>query len=149
MQDSRLLHVNRNRTIIYIMTNKNDKQARFEKLLDYYAIGLSLTYKLLDSGLLEKKIKVGMRSEDIDALVRQLLPAFASDLRQADLEKESIKSIYSYGIEYFGSAVDLATAYFDELRARGSEWENADLQDLFADYLERAEKQKEEDRDSY
>jgi hypothetical protein len=129
------------------MSNTDTKQARFDKLLDYYAAGLYLSYKLLDSGLLEKKIKVGNDVGKIDDMVRRLLPAFAADLRQADLEKESIKSIHSYGIEYFGSAVDLATAYFDELQARGNEWENADLQDLFEDYKARAEEQKEKDRD--
>lgn len=130
-------------------TNDNTKQARFDKLLDYYAIGLHLSYKLIDSGLLEKKIKVGNRSDDISATVRQLIPAFASDLRQADLEKEAIKDIHSYDeIEHFGTAVELATAYFDELQARGNEWENADLKELFMEYKVNAEKQLEEDRDN-
>lgn len=129
------------------MSDDSKKQARFEKLLDYYAIGLFLSYKLIDSGLLEKKIKVGIKSDDISSTVRQFIPAFASDLRQADQEKEIIKRVENYGIDYFGSAVELATAYFDELQARGNEWENADLRDLFADYKERAEKRMEEDKD--
>lgn len=131
------------------MADKNDKQARFEKLLDYYAISLYLSYKLVDSGLLERKIKVGNKGDDISATIRQLIPAFATDLRQAEQEKEMIKSIENFGIDYFGSAVDIATAYFDELQARGNEWENADLQDLFADYKAQAEKERDEDRERY
>jgi hypothetical protein len=131
------------------MNNTDTKQARFEKLLDTYAIALHLTYQVLDSGLLEKKIKVGNRSDDISATVRYLIPAFACDLRQADLEKEAIKDIRSYDeIEHFGTAVELATAYFDELQARGNEWESADLEDLFMEYKVSAEKQLEEDRDN-
>ncbi len=122
------------------------KQARFEKLLDYYAVGLYISYKIIDSGLLEKKIKVGYKSDDINALIRQFIPVFASELRQADIEKEAIKDIRNDEIEYFGSAVEIADAYFDELRIRGNEWENADLRDLFADYKIRAEKQRDEDR---
>lgn len=132
------------------MIDKDDKQARFEKLLDTYAVALHLSYKLIDSGLLEKKIKVGNKSDDISGVIRQFIPAFASDLREAELNKERIKDVHSYDdIEYFGSAVDLATAYFDELQLRGSEWENADLKDLFAEYKVRSEKQREEDRHSY
>jgi hypothetical protein len=125
----------------------SDKQARFEKLLDYYAVGLYLSYKLIDSGLLDRKIKVGTDTDNIEALIRRFIPAFASDLRQADQEKEIIKHVGNFGMDYFGSAVDIATAYFDELRVRGNEWEYADLRDLFADYRARAEKQMEKDRD--
>lgn len=130
------------------MSEKNTtatKQTRFEKLLDHYAVALHLTYELLDSGLLESKVKIGNDTDKVNGLVKQLLPAFAADLREAEEWKDIIKSPHNYD-KYFGSAVDIANAYFDELRTRGREWEYADLQDFFADYKATAEEVVEKDR---
>lgn len=124
-----------------------DKQARFDKLLTYYATSFYLAYKLLDSGLLERKIKVGSDTDKINALLRALIPAFATDLREAEQAVDEIKDIDN--ITYSASAIELATAYFDELNARGNEWEYADLKELFTDYMNKAKQELEDDKERW
>ncbi len=129
--------------------SKSSKQDRFERLLDHYAIALHITYQILDSGLLERKIKVGNDSKRIDELVGLFLPSLANDLRRAEKIKGVIKSIDNHGTHYFGSAVDLADAYFTELNTHGGEWEYADLEDLFFEYKIAAEEALEQGRERY
>ncbi len=120
------------------------KQARFDKLLDNYAVALYMTYQLLDSGLLEKKIKVGIDVDKINKLVEALVPALANDLRRGEKIKKAIVT-NSYD-DYVNSALDIANAYFTELNTYGGEWENADLVDLFTNYKEQAEREAEEEK---
>ncbi|MES2631202.1 MAG: hypothetical protein V4611_04555 [Patescibacteria group bacterium] len=124
---------------------KNVLDTKFEKLLDYYAIAVYLTYELLDSTLLERRIKVGNDPERINDLINQFVPSFASDIRQADSIKGAIQSVHTID-RYSGSALDIANAYFYELDTRGAEWEYSDLVDLFTEYKERAEKYLEQQR---
>lgn len=125
----------------------SDRKIRFDRLLDNYATALHISYQLLDSGILERKIKVG-NNVDIDKLIRELTPAFAYDIRRAEKIKGMIKSTSNFG-DYHGSALDIANAYFDELHIRGSEWEYADLADLFDAYKAEAEEELEEDKERY
>lgn len=109
--------------------NMNDttKQARFNKLIHYYTVALYLTTQLIDGDLLERKIKV--TEDNYESVRRPLLIAVANDLRQA--ERSIIDDEYDELV--------IATAYFDELQARGNEWEYADLQDLFIKFKTQAQ----------
>ena len=107
--------------------NETTKQARFDKLIHYYTVALCLTTQLIDGDLLERKIKV--TDDNYESVRRPLLIAVANDLRQA--ERSTITDEYD--------ALAVATAYFDELQARGNEWEYADLQDLFIKFKTQAQ----------
>ena len=124
--------------------NDNSKKARFDKLLDNYAVALYMTYQLLDSGLLEKKIKIGVDVDKINQLVGAFVPALANDLRRAEKIKLAIvKNCYD---DYANSALDIANACLTELNTYGGEWENADLVDLFTNYKEQAEQEAEAEK---
>lgn len=128
------------------MTDNNNRQARFEKLLDNYAVALHLTYRVLDSGLLEKKIKVGNDVDKITSLVRHMMPAMANDIRYAEKIKGEIKNT-DRSAKYHEGALDIANAYFYELNTYGGEWEYADLEELFTGYKEEAEEELKEDQE--
>ena len=120
--------------------NKSEttKQERFEKLLETYAIALHLTYQIMDSGILESKIKLGNDAEQITNFIRKFLPAFANDIRYAERVKGSITNTSTSARQHEG-ALDIALAYFDELNVNGSSWEFADLEDMFIEYKNQAE----------
>lgn len=120
------------------MSSADTKQSRFEKLLDTYAVALHLTYRILDSGLLEKKIKVGSDADKITDLVRHMLPVMANDIRYAEKINGAIKST-DRSAKYHKGALDIANAYFYELNTHGGGWDHADLEELFTEYKEKAE----------
>ena len=103
---------------VLIIMNKNSLQAKFEKMLNHYAIAVHLSYELLDSSLLERKIKLGNDIEKINNLVSHLILSLASDIRQADKVRGVITSVQGYP-GYERSALDIAEVYFYELETRG------------------------------
>lgn len=131
------------------VASADTKKERFEALLDSYALALHLTNQIMDSGLLEKKIKLGSDVEKISEFVRTLLPRLASEIRVANnVKRQIISTSYNEGI-YFRSSADIAQAYFDELAARGGEWEFADLEGLFLKYKTLAEEETEYERNGW
>lgn len=87
-------------------------------MLNHYAIAVHLSYELLDSSLLERKIKLGNDIEKINNLVSHLILSLASDIRQADKVRGAITSVQGYP-GYERSALDIAEVYFYELETRG------------------------------
>lgn len=126
------------------MTDKNatDKE-RFNSLLDSYAVAVYLSGQLLDSGILERKIKIGNDTKRVDEIMRVLVPFLANDLRAANRKLAGLKNPeFAHG-DFFNSSLDIANAYFDDLATKGSEWEHADLENLFTEYKRQAEEEME------
>lgn len=93
---------------------------RFNRLLEDYAVALHVSDRLMDSGLIEKKIKI----KDHELFTADLVSRLAFEIRDA---KRRVKAI----INKPSDALVIADAYFIELSVRGLEWEQADLRDLF------------------
>lgn len=124
------------------MSDSKSKQARFEELLNNYAVASYVTDQLMTSGLLEKKIKLGVDVDKIDNFVEVVLPYIANSIRRGNkLKASKIKDPYE--------AKDIANAYFTELNTYGGEWEYADLEDLFINLKEDAEQEIEDDKDRW
>lgn len=125
------------------------QEQQFDSLLNNYAVAVYLSGQLLDSGLLERKIKVGNNVERLNEITRLLVPFLANDLRTAQRKINGLKNPDFAKDEFFSSSLDIANAYFDELASKGSEWEYADLEDLFIEYRSQAEASMESERDNY
>lgn len=116
------------------MAYKYDK--RTEKLAKQYVIALRLTNQIIDSGILERKIKV--TTKNFEEIRRPLLAAMAADLRYAEKNSDTL----SLDIH---DRLCVTEAYFDELAARGDEWEYADLRQDFLTWQRSIQKQLEND----
>ena len=104
---------------------KEDKKSRYLKLRATYLLAYSLSSALVDSGLLEKKIKTGKWDSDrFQKVWRDITVRFANEIRvNAKEEYELVADIAAH------------EAYMDELRQRGDEWVEADLESIFRERL--------------
>lgn len=117
-----------------IMSTMDEKKKRFNQLLEDYAVALHIADQLFDSGLIEKKVKV----KDYELFNADFVSRLAYEMREARKRARAIINEPSNGIE-------IANAYFVELSARGSEWNHADLADLFDDLRETSKELAERD----
>ena len=132
------------------MKNRSEtKKQRFESLLDSYAIAAYLSERLLDSGLLERKVKVGSSVNRADEILSVLTPIFAYDIRVANSIIQHLKDPSFAEGDFFTSSINIANAYFDELKTRGAKWDYSDLEDLFIEYRQRAESEMELERNRW